>query len=98
MKPERFRPVVDRPTNIEIFKKLLAGAAMTRRLALVQTSARHLDAAGRATFHGRSTSVSGPARRRSALPSRAKSGRHCFITTDPPVWQSLSDVAVAAHI
>jgi hypothetical protein len=36
--------------------------------------------------------------RRSALPLWAKSGRQCFITTDPPVWQSLSDVAVAAHI
>jgi hypothetical protein len=26
MKPSRFRPVVDRPTDIEIFRKLLAGA------------------------------------------------------------------------
>jgi len=26
MKPGRFRPVVERPTNIEIFRKLLAGA------------------------------------------------------------------------
>jgi hypothetical protein len=26
MKPRRFRPVVDRPTNIDVFKKLLAGA------------------------------------------------------------------------
>jgi hypothetical protein len=26
MKPSRFRPVVERPTDIEIFRKLLAGA------------------------------------------------------------------------
>jgi hypothetical protein len=26
MKPSRFRPVVDRPTDIEVFRKLLAGA------------------------------------------------------------------------
>ena len=26
MRPGRFRPVVDRPTNIEVFRKLLAGA------------------------------------------------------------------------
>jgi hypothetical protein len=27
MKPSRFRPVVDRPTDIEVFRKLLAAAS-----------------------------------------------------------------------
>jgi hypothetical protein len=34
MKPSRFRPVVDRPTDIEIFRKLLAQAPQRLRLRL----------------------------------------------------------------
>jgi hypothetical protein len=71
MKPERFRPVVERPTNIEIFRKMLAGASAKepQQLSLALLNPRR---AGAASGESRVTPIPDAPEQASSLPLRAK--------------------------